>query len=51
MKMAPVSSFKLGMRPEIRELKNESGVQVKVSLEVENLWPPTFKLMISASLV
>merc|ERR1712136_420432 len=50
MKIAPVSSLqtlRLGILPERSEQKKESGTQERVSLEVENRWPPTFKLMIS----
>lgn len=37
MKMAPVSSRRLEIRPDSRAVKNVSGMQVKVWREVENL--------------
>lgn len=43
MKMAPVSSFSVEMRPLRRLEKKESGIQVRVWREVLNLLPPTFR--------
>jgi len=45
--MAPELSFKDGILPEIKEVKNVSGMEVSVCFVVDILWPPTFKLMTS----
>lgn len=47
MNMAPVSSFKLEILPDKREVKKVSGTTVRVALDVVKRVPPTFKWMMS----
>jgi len=47
MNNAPVSSRHVGMRPLSIEVKKDSCGDESVCLDVENLVPPTFRLIMS----